>query len=158
MNAAAPTPVELHHPVRNLSDRVAYGTTRALRFFADTLFAKRYGNRAIVLETEGGHLSFAPGTDEEIAIFKVLRRDFGRVSNERVICGSGLVNLYGAVCEIAAVPRRATRSKSRSSTADPVRSSRLPLGSSASRMSGSTTSARASATRWHSPPDRREGR
>lgn len=65
------------------------------------------GGRAIVLETEGGHLSFAPGTDEEIAIFKVLRRDYGRVSNERVICGSGLVNLYGAICEIAAAPRRA---------------------------------------------------
>ena len=46
-----PTPVDLHHPVRNWSDRVAYGTTRVLRFFADTLFAKRYGNRAIVLET-----------------------------------------------------------------------------------------------------------
>jgi glucokinase len=62
--------------------------------------------RAIVLETEGGHLSFAPGTDEEIAVLNSLRRDFGRVSNERLICGSGLVNLYGAVCEIAAAPKR----------------------------------------------------
>jgi ubiquinol oxidase len=51
MNTDEPVPVELHHPVRNFSDRVAYGTTRTLRFFADTLFAKRYGNRAIVLET-----------------------------------------------------------------------------------------------------------
>ncbi|HEY5850447.1 MAG TPA: alternative oxidase [Lysobacter sp.] len=51
MNTDEPVPVDLHHPVRNLSDRVAYGTTRTLRFFADTLFAKRYGNRAIVLET-----------------------------------------------------------------------------------------------------------
>lgn len=64
--------------------------------------------RAIVLETEGGHLSFAPGTDEEIAVLNHLRRDFGRVSNERLICGSGLVNLYGAVCAIAAAPRHAT--------------------------------------------------
>jgi glucokinase len=63
--------------------------------------------RAIVLETEGGHLSFAPGSDEEIAILTTLRRDFGRVSNERLICGSGLVNLYGAICEIAAAPKRA---------------------------------------------------
>jgi glucokinase len=64
--------------------------------------------RAIVLETEGGHLSFAPGSDEEIEILKRLTRDFGRVSNERLICGSGLVNLYTAICEIAAAPRRAT--------------------------------------------------
>ena len=51
MNAENRHFVELHHPVRTLSDRVAYGITRALRFFADALFAKRYGNRAIVLET-----------------------------------------------------------------------------------------------------------
>ncbi|GMV28443.1 MAG: hypothetical protein AMXMBFR59_05680 [Rhodanobacteraceae bacterium] len=63
--------------------------------------------RAIVLETEGGHLSFAPGNDEEIEILRRLSRDFGRVSNERLICGSGLVNLYAAICEIAAAPRRA---------------------------------------------------
>jgi ubiquinol oxidase len=30
---------------------VAYAITRSLRFLADTFFAKRYGNRAIVLET-----------------------------------------------------------------------------------------------------------
>lgn len=66
------------------------------------------GGRAIVLETEGGHLSFAPGNDEEIAILRQLHRDFGRVSNERLICGSGLVNLYGAICDLAAVPRRGT--------------------------------------------------
>lgn len=43
--------LDLHHPVADWSDRLAYGITRALRFFADHLFAKRYGNRAIVLET-----------------------------------------------------------------------------------------------------------
>ncbi|TFW16793.1 alternative oxidase [Duganella callida] len=43
--------LELHHQVRNLSDRIALGITLTLRFFADTFFAKRYGNRAIVLET-----------------------------------------------------------------------------------------------------------
>ncbi len=33
------------------SDRVAFGLTRMLRFFADSFFAKRYGHRAVVLET-----------------------------------------------------------------------------------------------------------
>jgi ubiquinol oxidase len=48
-----PTDVELdaHHALRDGSDRLAYGITRALRFLADTFFVKRYGNRAIVLET-----------------------------------------------------------------------------------------------------------
>ena len=43
--------LEVHHATRDGSDRIAYGITRGLRFLADTFFAKRYGNRAIVLET-----------------------------------------------------------------------------------------------------------
>ena len=38
----------------NLSDRVAYGLTMSFRWFADTFFAKRYGHRAVVLETVAG--------------------------------------------------------------------------------------------------------
>ena len=49
------TPVDVdldtHHALGDASDRIAYGITRGLRFLADTFFAKRYGNRAIVLET-----------------------------------------------------------------------------------------------------------
>lgn len=46
-------PVDLtrHHRPENLSDAVAYRFVKLLRFFADTFFAKRYGHRAIVLET-----------------------------------------------------------------------------------------------------------
>jgi ubiquinol oxidase len=43
--------LDTHRPRRDASDRVAYAITRTLRFLADTFFAKRYGNRAIVLET-----------------------------------------------------------------------------------------------------------
>jgi len=38
----------------NLSDNVAYGLTMSFRWFADTFFAKRYGHRAVVLETVAG--------------------------------------------------------------------------------------------------------
>jgi len=38
----------------NISDRVAYGLTMSFRWFADTFFAKRYGHRAVVLETVAG--------------------------------------------------------------------------------------------------------
>jgi len=41
----------LHYQPLDLSDRIALGFTRVLRFCADTFFAKRYGHRAIVLET-----------------------------------------------------------------------------------------------------------
>ena len=41
----------LHHEPEGFSDRFALGFTKLLRFSADTFFAKRYGHRAIVLET-----------------------------------------------------------------------------------------------------------
>jgi ubiquinol oxidase len=43
--------LSVHHAPKGLSDRIAYGFTKALRLCADTFFAKRYGHRAIVLET-----------------------------------------------------------------------------------------------------------
>jgi ubiquinol oxidase len=41
----------VHHRAKGVSDRLALGFTKVLRFCADTFFAKRYGHRAIVLET-----------------------------------------------------------------------------------------------------------
>jgi ubiquinol oxidase len=41
----------VHHRVKGCGDRLAFGFTKVLRFCADTFFAKRYGHRAIVLET-----------------------------------------------------------------------------------------------------------
>jgi ubiquinol oxidase len=49
-----PTPLvdlNVHHKPKGISDGVALGFTKLLRFCADTFFAKRYGHRAIVLET-----------------------------------------------------------------------------------------------------------
>ena len=40
-----------HFKPKNLSDKVALGFTKFLRLLADTFFKKRYGHRAVVLET-----------------------------------------------------------------------------------------------------------
>lgn len=40
-----------HYTPRTFGDRFAYAFVHFLRFFADLFFAKRYGHRAIVLET-----------------------------------------------------------------------------------------------------------
>ena len=40
-----------HHKPQNLSDKVAFAFTKFLRFLADTFFKKKYGHRAVVLET-----------------------------------------------------------------------------------------------------------
>ena len=41
----------VHHRPSGVSDRVAFGFTKLLRWCADTFFAERYGHRAVVLET-----------------------------------------------------------------------------------------------------------
>ena len=43
--------MDVHRAPKGVSDRFALGFTKLLRFCADTFFAKRYGHRAIVLET-----------------------------------------------------------------------------------------------------------
>ncbi len=55
---------------------------------------------AAVIQSEGGHVGFAPGTPFEIELLRVLLPRFGRVSAERLISGSGLSNLHQAVCEV----------------------------------------------------------
>jgi len=51
MHSAPTVDLGVHHEPRDFSDRIALGFTKLLRFCADTFFAKRYGHRAIVLET-----------------------------------------------------------------------------------------------------------
>lgn len=53
-----------------------------------------------VIETEGGHVDFAPLDGLEDKILNCLRRSFRRVSVERIACGTGLVNLYNAIAAI----------------------------------------------------------
>ena len=60
----------------------------------------RAGKDFLPLVTEGGHADFAPADDVEIEILKILRGRFGHVSNERILSGPGLVNLYLALSTI----------------------------------------------------------
>ena len=53
------------------------------------------------LESEGGHTGFAPTNATELDILQRLTQRYGRVSNERVLCGQGLVNLYETLCAMA---------------------------------------------------------
>ena len=46
------------------------------------------------------HAGFAAHSPEDIAILDYLNHKYGRVSNERLICGQGLVNLYDAICHM----------------------------------------------------------
>jgi len=43
--------IEPHRKPAGLRDRIAFAFVKFLRFFADLFFRKRYGHRAVVLET-----------------------------------------------------------------------------------------------------------
>lgn len=58
-----------------------------------------------VLSTEGGHVSFAPRTEEEFEIQKFIAQEHPRVSVERLLSGRGLVNIHRALCAISDTPR-----------------------------------------------------
>jgi glucokinase len=61
---------------------------------------RRSGGGYDVIETEAGHVDFAPLDALEDRILAQLRADFRRVSVERIVSGRGLWNLYGALCAI----------------------------------------------------------
>ena len=52
------------------------------------------GGRFVPSASEGGHADFAARTRRELALVEELARIHGRVDNERVISGPGLVNLF----------------------------------------------------------------
>ncbi len=58
----------------------------------------------VPLSTEGGHVSFAPTDELEVAVWRSLKEQFGRVSVERILCGQGLVNLYRAIAQYRSLP------------------------------------------------------
>lgn len=71
MSEAPLVDLSVHHSPKGLSDRFALGFTKVLRFCADTFFAKKYGHRAIVLET----VAAVPGmVGATITHLKCLRR------------------------------------------------------------------------------------
>jgi glucokinase len=58
------------------------------------------GNGVFVVPGEGGHVDFAPVDEEEMEIHRVLLTRYRRVSAERLLSGSGLQNIYGALSEL----------------------------------------------------------
>jgi glucokinase len=61
----------------------------------------RYRGRIVPVATEGGHMGFAPGDEQEVAVLQQLMRRFGRVSVERLLSGPGLENIYQALQRVA---------------------------------------------------------
>jgi len=69
--------LERHYAPRNSSDRVAYAFTRFLRFLADTFFARRYGHRAVVLETVAAVPGMVGGALQHLRALRRMESDHG---------------------------------------------------------------------------------
>ena len=59
----------------NFSDRVAYKITMGLRWIADTFFKKRYGHRAVVLETVAGVPGMVAGMWSHLRSLRKMKPD-----------------------------------------------------------------------------------
>lgn len=57
-------------------------------------------NNVYPVVTEGGHASFSPVDELQMAILNFLRKKYEQVSNEQLLSGPGIVNIYQALCEI----------------------------------------------------------
>lgn len=57
----------------------------------------------VAISTEGGHAAFSPSDEIEIAVWKRLKAQHGRVSNERLLSGRGLFDLYQTLAEMQGV-------------------------------------------------------
>ena len=85
-NSSAP-----HREPKDLSDRFAYAFTKLLRFFADTFFARRYGHRAVVLETVAAVPGMVGGALQHLRALRRMESDGGWIrtlleeaENERI--------------------------------------------------------------------------
>lgn len=58
-----------------MSDSIAYGLTMLFRWFADTFFAKRYGHRAVVLETVAGVPGMVAGMWQHLRSLRKMQPD-----------------------------------------------------------------------------------
>lgn len=69
--------VGYHHEVRGASDRAALGFVRFAAWFADAFFQKRYGHRAVVLETVAAVPGMVGGMMQHFKALRSLRDDHG---------------------------------------------------------------------------------
>tara|TARA_A100001388_G_scaffold25540_1_gene16518 strand:+ start:8358 stop:8999 length:642 start_codon:yes stop_codon:yes gene_type:complete len=73
------TGAEIHTPPQSFSDSFALFITKALRLFADTLFKKRYGHRAVVLETVAGVPGMVAGVVHHLRSLRKMKDDDGMI-------------------------------------------------------------------------------
>lgn len=71
--------IDGHRKPRGLRDRIAFAFVKVLRFFADLFFRKRYGHRAVVLETVAAVPGMVAGLLQHLRSIRRMKDDQGWV-------------------------------------------------------------------------------
>ncbi|NQY43922.1 MAG: oxidase [Legionellales bacterium] len=66
-----------HRVPKNFRDKIAFCFVKILRFIADLFFAKRYGHRAVVLETVAAVPGMVGGAIQHLKSLRLMRDDNG---------------------------------------------------------------------------------
>ncbi|MDT8855023.1 alternative oxidase [Paracoccaceae bacterium Fryx2] len=69
--------LHVHHVPNSIPDRIALRVVKTMRFFADRFFAKRYGHRAVVLETVAAVPGMVGGLLQHLSAIRHIRDDRG---------------------------------------------------------------------------------
>tara|TARA_R110002049_G_scaffold262670_2_gene438737 strand:- start:169 stop:807 length:639 start_codon:yes stop_codon:yes gene_type:complete len=75
--SAGSQPFDHHYEPKDIRDRMAFALVRFMRFFADTFFARRYGHRAVVLETVAAVPGMVGGVLQHLHSLRRLEGDHG---------------------------------------------------------------------------------
>jgi ubiquinol oxidase len=70
-------PLDRHKEPEGISDRIALGIVKFMRLFADAFFSKRYGHRAVVLETVAAVPGMVGGLLQHLKALRHIREDQG---------------------------------------------------------------------------------
>lgn len=70
----------LHHAPASLADRIALVIVKCMRFFADAFFSRRYGHRAVVLETIAAVPGMVGGALQHLRSLRRMKSDDGWIN------------------------------------------------------------------------------
>ena len=79
---------------RNFSDYFALSMTKFFRLIADTFFAKRYGHRAVVLETIAGVPGMVAGMVIHLRSLRHMKTGYGYRIREILILPKENLNIH----------------------------------------------------------------
>jgi ubiquinol oxidase len=69
----------VHHVPKTISDHIALAVVKAMRFPADLFFARRYGHRAVVLETVAAVPGMVGGVLQHLKSLRTMQPDQGKI-------------------------------------------------------------------------------